>query len=115
MGGWTMRDDLPPGWRVRAGKHGGMDFMTPVGKWFPSLSQARALMEKFGEGNFDFSRLNNLKKRNASKENSSSKQKAKTEKISQDIDVKMVAGTLDKEDGVMDDKEVTKVTLEEMD
>ena len=85
--GWTKRDDLPPGWMVKAGKHSLVDFMTPVGKQFNSLNRARALMEKFGECNFDFSRLKknllNPKKTNSHKEKSGSQQEAKTNNASQ--------------------------------
>ena len=91
--GWTVRDDLPTGWRAKAGKHTTMDFMTPVGKWFPSLSRARALMETFGECNFDFSRLKNnllqMKRLNISQENlatkSSCQQEAGTENPTQPL------------------------------
>ena len=85
--GWSTRSDLPPGWRVRVGSNGNhknqMDFMTPVGKWFPSLSSAKAHMEKLGECTFDFSslklNLQNEKKTNALKENSVAKDASQME------------------------------------
>ena len=69
--GWMVRDDLPKGWRVRQGKKNKLDFMTPSGKWFPSLGNARAHVEKFGPCDFDFSRL----KKNLQKEQSNNKKK----------------------------------------
>ena len=68
--GWMVRDDLPKGWRVRRqGKKNKLDFMTPSGKWFPSLGNARAHVEKFGPCDFDFARL----KKNLQEEQSNNK------------------------------------------
>lgn len=68
--GWMVRDDLPKGWRVRRqGKRNKLDFMTPSGKWFPNLGNARAHVEKFGPCDFDFSRL----KKNLQEEQSNNK------------------------------------------